>query len=373
MRFSRRQRQALLWWNNSRHDGIICHGAVRSGKTTACALGFVLWATCSFDRRDFAICGKSRAAVRRNLVAPTLDLLRRFGFTVEEHISSASFTVRFGGRSNIFRLFGGMNEASAALIQGITLAGVLFDEVTLMPQSFVSQAMARCSVDGSKVWFCCNPDSPAHWFKREYVDRAEERRLKVLHFAMSDNPSLSRETLAKYHRQFAGKFFRRYVLGCWESPDDLVYDFMEDGQLAAEPPPEPHERYVISVDYGTANPSSFGLWGLKNNVWWRIREFYHDGRAKGSLTDEEYADRLDALKAGCTAVLKRELINGYNMGGYLHNAKLVDALMNARDELPGLGFLRVTSPAETYECGKGCVPTIKSIAYTCNALTEAQR
>lgn len=299
MRFSRKQLRALSWYAESdAYNGIVCHGAVRSGKTTACALGFVLWAMCRFDRREFAICGKSRDAVRRNLVEPLLPLLRRFGFRVSVRLGDACLTVSMGRRVNTFRLFGGMNEASAALIQGITLAGVLFDEVTLMPESFVSQAMARCSVDGAKLWYCCNPDSPAHWFKRGYIDRAAERRLLVLHFEMRDNPSLSRATLDMYYRMFEGKFFRRYVLGLWESPEGLVYDFMEDGSLASEPPPEPLERYAISVDYGTANPSSFGLWGQKDGVWWRMREFYHDGRLNGSLTDEEYADRLDALADG---------------------------------------------------------------------------
>lgn len=238
---------------------------------------------------------KEPRGVRRNVVLPLLPMLREFGCEVREHLGDGYFTVSCGESENVFRLFGGMNEASAALIQGLTLAGALFDEVTLMPQSFVAQASARCSVARSKLWFCCNPDSPGHWFKREYVDRAEEKNLLSLHFAMSDNPSLAPEVVARYHRMYAGKFFRRYVLGLWESPDGLVYDFMADGSLAAEPPPEPHEKYVVSCDYGTANPASFGLWGLKGGVWWRIDEFYYDGRKLGSLTDEEYVERLSAL------------------------------------------------------------------------------
>lgn len=297
-KLSAKQRRAAVWWAGKRDrgmDGIICEGAVRSGKTAAAGLGFVLWAMCGFDRREFAICGKSREAVRRNLVLPLSEELRALGFDVVERVSDGVLTVRYDGVINRFRLFGGMNEASAALVQGITLAGVLFDEVTLMPQSFVSQCMARCSVEGAKVWFCLNPDSPEHWFKREFIDRADERRYLRLKFEMEDNPSLTVETIERYHRGLNGKFFRRYVLGLWESGEGLVYDFMGDGSRAVDPPREPLERYAVSVDYGTANPASFGLWGKKDGVWYRVDEYYHDGRKQGSLTDGEYVDALSKL------------------------------------------------------------------------------
>lgn len=276
-------------------DGVICEGAVRSGKTAAAGLGFVLWAMCSFSGREFAICGKSREGVRRNLLLPLIGEFRRLGFEVRERISDGVVAVSCGEVTNVFRLFGGMNEASAALVQGITLAGVLFDEVTLMPQSFVSQCMARCSVSGAKVWFCLNPDSPEHWFKREFIDRAADRRLMRLRFEMSDNPSLSSETIERYYRSLNGRFFRRYVLGLWESGDGLVYDFMCDGSRAVDPPDEPLERYAVSIDYGTANPASFGLWGRKDGVWYRVDEYYHDGRRDGSLTDGEYVEALGRL------------------------------------------------------------------------------
>ncbi len=312
MRFSRKQRKVLTWfYSKNRSDfsakkgengggagekvGVICHGAVRSGKTLACGVGFILWAMCSFAGREFAICGKSRSAVRRNLLGQVSEALKSFGFRIEHRISENLFVVKFGKIQNTFRIFGGMNEASASLIQGCTLAGVLFDEVTLLPETFVQQAMARCSVSGAKYWFCCNPDSPGHWFKREFLDRADERRLEVVHFEMGDNPTLGREVLERYHLQFGGSFFRRFVLGLWEAPEGLVYDFMVDGRLADEPPREPLERYVVSVDYGTANPASFGLWGCKDGVWWRVDEFYYDGRKSGSLTDEEYVERLGRL------------------------------------------------------------------------------
>jgi hypothetical protein len=72
--FSPKQRKAIGWWQDPQTralDAVICDGAVRSGKTTALSLGFVLWATATFQERDFAFCGKTRTSLRRNLLQLT--------------------------------------------------------------------------------------------------------------------------------------------------------------------------------------------------------------------------------------------------------------------------------------------------------------
>lgn len=147
--FSPKQRKAINWWNDphTQHlDAVICDGAVRSGKTTALSLGFVLWATVSFHQQNFAICGKTKTSLRRNLILPLLSLLKAVGFHISENFSSGYIEIALGSRYNRFYTFGGKDESSASLIQGMTLAGVLFDEVALMPRSFVEQALARCSM-----------------------------------------------------------------------------------------------------------------------------------------------------------------------------------------------------------------------------------
>ena len=196
--FSPKQRQVLGWWRQGAEtagmDAIICDGAVRSGKTLCLGLSFLLWAMTRFHRQQFALCGKTTESVRRNLLSSVLPLLEELGFAWEEKVSRNWMKVRFGGRENTFFLFGGKDEGSAALIQGVTLAGVLLDEVALMPRSFVEQACARCSVTGAKFWFSCNPEGPGHWFYKEWICKAEERRTLHLRFFMEDNPALSEDT-----------------------------------------------------------------------------------------------------------------------------------------------------------------------------------
>ena len=270
---SPKQRFVLKWWNMRScggRDAIICDGAVRSGKTLSMSLGFIFWAAKSFKGGYFAMCGKTVTALRRNVITPMLPLLRKYGFVITEKVSGNYFDVTLLGRTNRVYLFGGKDESSAALIQGMTLSGVFFDEVALMPRSFVEQALARCSVQGSKMWFNCNPDNPSHWFYNEWIKKRKQKNALYIHFTMEDNPSLSKSVRERYERMYSGAFYDRFVLGKWTASHGVVYPMFS---------PEKHvfsghvecERFVISCDYGTVNPSSFGLWGLHEGVWYRLR------------------------------------------------------------------------------------------------------
>lgn len=300
-KFSRKQRRVLTWWCDPafrEREAIICDGAVRSGKTLCMGLGFFCWAMAGFHGMRFALCGRSVEGVRRNLLSAVRPMLEELGFEVEERVSRNRVTVRLGGRENIFYLFGGRDEASAAGIQGITLAGALLDEAALMPRSFVEQAVARCSVEGAKVWLSCNPEGPAHWLYREWILKAEEKRALYLHFTMRDNPGLSEETILKYERQFQGAFYRRFVLGEWVHAEGLVYSFFNESFLRAAPVGR-IERWRVSCDYGTVNPASFGLWGEREGTWYRVQEFYFDSRRAGrQKTDGEYVRDLARLAGG---------------------------------------------------------------------------
>ena len=297
-KLSPKQRQVMLWWQKN-YDAIICDGAVRSGKTFCMGVAFLLWAMTCFHGRQFALCGKTIGALRRNLLYDALPEVERVGVRCEERRSENSFTLRWGGRSNRFLLFGGQDEGSAALIQGVTLAGLLLDEAALMPRSFVEQACARCSVPGSKLWFNCNPEGPEHWFYREWILKAEERRALYLHFTMEDNPGLDEAVRERYQRLYSGIFYRRFVLGEWVTAEGRVYDFFDRRRDVAPVPPGRMEAWRVSVDYGTVNPTSMGLWGRRNGVWYRVKEFYYDSRREGrQKTDAEYVRDLRALCGG---------------------------------------------------------------------------
>lgn len=284
----------ILAFPYSKYDVLICDGAVRSGKTSIMMWAFVRWAMENFSGQRFGVCGRTVDSCTKNIIVPfTAMSLAKERYIIRWRRGDKVMEVRRGAVTNYFEVFGGKDEASYTLIQGRTLAGVLLDEVVLMPRSFVEQALTRCSVDGAKLWFSCNPGSPQHWFYLEWIKRHKERNALYLHFEMTDNPGLSEKTLERYQNMFTGVFYDRYIRGLWVLAEGLVYDFGEENIV--DDVPESGE-YYISCDYGTLNPFSAGLWCWDGKTATRIREYYYSGREEHrNKTDEEYYTELEKL------------------------------------------------------------------------------
>ncbi len=326
--FSSKQRKVLNWWCDSSPvkdmDGIIADGAIRSGKTVCMSLSYVMWAMHCFTGQNFGMAGKTIGSFRRNVLFWLKLMLKSRGYSVVDHRSDNMIEVSRGNVLNYFYIFGGKDERSQDLIQGITLAGMFFDEVALMPESFVNQATGRCSVEGSKYWFNCNPDGPYHWFKVNWIDKstgylgrqkiealkakaAEEgrnveiKKLLYLHFIMDDNLSLSAKIKDRYKSMYTGVFFKRYIMGLWAMAEGVIYDMfdlekhiVDVKKLEASGKIQWTGDYYVSCDYGTQNATVFLLWRKSaGGSWYCIREYYHSGREKGvQKTDAEYSEDL---------------------------------------------------------------------------------
>ena len=308
--FSKKQRQVLNWWTDSSpvkdYDGIIADGAIRSGKTVSMSLGFVFWAMERFDGQNFIMAGKTISSFQRNVLNNLIVMLRSRGYHCIHHLSGEDpnmLEVSRKGKVNYFYIFGGKDEGSQDLVQGITAAGAFFDEVALMPESFVNQATGRCSVEGAKWWFNCNPGGPIHWFKTNWIDKHQEKKLLYLHFTMDDNLSLSEKVKEKYRNMYAGVFYLRYIKGLWRAAEGLIYTMFTDENLYSD-----EERPValkstgtrmIAVDYGTTNPCVFlDTWDDGRTIW-VDREYRWDSRseearrsASPQKTDSQYADDM---------------------------------------------------------------------------------
>lgn len=337
--FSQKQRKVLNWWCPAspvkNYDGIIADGAIRSGKTISMSLSFIMWAMSSFSGQNFGMCGKTIGSFRRNVLFWLKLMLKSRGYGVADHRTDNLIVVTRNGVENFFYIFGGKDERSQDLIQGITLAGIFFDEVALMPESFVEQATGRCSVDGSKYWFNCNPGGPYHWFKVNWIDRSigylgkkkvakikeeaakegkkvELRKLLYVHFTMDDNLSLSEKIKERYRNNYKGVFFKRYIMGLWAMAEGVIYDMFDADkhvvntqELAADYEKRTgesfwtEERYV-SCDYGTQNPTAFLLWNKAvDKKWYCRKEYYYSGRDKGKQkTDAEFSKELTKWLGG---------------------------------------------------------------------------
>lgn len=289
----------ILAFPYTKYEAIICDGSIRSGKSSIMMWAFVKWGMMNFDGQRFAICGKSVDSCIKNVIQPFLAMsLARETYRLRWRRIDKVLEVQNGNTTNLFEVFGGKDESSFALIQGRTLAGVLLDEVALQPRSFVEQALARCSVSGSRFWFNCNPGPPSHWFYQEWIKQTERHKALHLHFLLEDNPALDPEIVERYKNTYAGVFYRRYILGEWCVADGLVYPMFDKAKHIAT---EQHSGgvYYISIDYGTLNPTAIGLWQLRNGKAVMLKEYYYDGRKqKHQKTDEEYADDLEAFAEG---------------------------------------------------------------------------
>ena len=298
-KFSKRQVLAMTWWNRPafrEKDAIVGDGAVRSGKTLCMTVGFFLWSMSTFTGETFGLCGRSISSLRRNVVMNLQNWLGDL-MQIQEHRADSKITVHYGERVNTYYLFGGLDESSYKQIQGITLAGAFLDEVALMPRSFVEQTCARCSVAGSKLWFNCNPAGPEHWFYKEWICKAVDKRALRLHFTMEDNLALDPNIRKRYENMYEGVFYRRYIQGEWCVAEGLIYSFDKKLHMVAGTEIQAqYGRWYISVDYGTLNPFSAGLWWLHEGKAIRVAEYYYSGRTTNAQkTDEEYYNEIEKL------------------------------------------------------------------------------
>lgn len=331
--FSERQLQVLTWWREGSPvrsaNGIICDGAIRSGKTLIMSMSYVMWAMECFNGRNFGIAGKTIASLKRNLVTPLIQVMRVRGYKIRERRHDNEIIITYNGNQNTFTLFGGRDESSQDLVQGFTASGFFFDEVTLMPRSFVEQCRARCSVDDeenggdfAKQWFNCNPSSPYHWFKTEILDKADKMNYLHLHFNITDNPSLSKRVINNYMTMYTGVFYSRFILGKWVIGDGVVYDNFDEKTMVFSAETVAQCRFsktFIAVDYGTSNPTVFKKWrkSISNVIqedkygdrqirvgdWVCTDEYFYSGKGKETSkqkTDDEYVkDLMEFVKYEC--------------------------------------------------------------------------
>ncbi len=349
--FSKKQLKVLTWWCDTspykEKNGVICDGAVRSGKTLCMSISFISWAFYNFCDTSFAICGKTISSLRRNVITPLIPNLLSLGFKCDYKISRNLLEIEKGNNKNRFYIFGGRDESSASLIQGMTLGGVLLDEVALMPRSFVEQALARCSLEHSKFWFNCNPEHPFHWFYAEWIKKSDAKNMLYIHFKMEDNPSLSSSVINRYKSLYSGAFYERFIDGRWVAADGLVYP-MFDNRCHIRKSGGKFFLYYLSCDYGTVNPFSLGLWGKAEDGWYRLDEYYHSSRDRGiQLTDEEYYGKLLSL------------VNGRKI-----EAIIIDP--------SAASFIETIKRHGVFRVIKADNDVLKGINYVCNALKNGE-
>ena len=307
--FSVQQRKLMHWWRPgltfAENDFVIADGAIRSGKTIACIIGFMTWSQEMFAGESFILAGKTMGALKKNVIRPMLQILEAWGWPYEYIRSGTDARIEIG--SNTYYLYGANTEAAQDALQGLTAAGAYLDEAALFPRSFVDQAIGRCSVEGAKIWMNCNPAGPHHYIREEYILKAREKKVYHLHFAMTDNLTLSRGVLGRYRRLWphGSVFYKRFILGRWVAADGLIYQQFSDNvneYLITEKWLKEHEIVyaVIGVDFGgTKSAHSFTLTGFTRGYRQVVvlDEYYCRKRLNPKQLQDDFVDFVKRAQA----------------------------------------------------------------------------
>lgn len=293
MIYTKKQRQLLELWKRKQLCRInLLEGSVSSGKTWVSLVLWGFWVATMPADKLYLMCGKSLTTLKRNCLIPLEELFGRSNF---QFSTSAKEAYLFGRRI----LLEGANDArSESKIRGLTLQGAYCDELTLFPKDFFVMLLSRLRVPGAKLIATTNPDSPEHWLKKEYIDRRTELDMLVVRFLLDDNTTLDPQYVAAVKAEYTGVFYNRFILGEWCLAEGIVYPQFDRTQHMRQLD-SPQGKWYISVDYGTLNAFSAGLWCYDGKQAYRAAEWYYSGRAqRRQLTNAQYLKHIQALAGG---------------------------------------------------------------------------
>ena len=295
MIYTKKQLELMMLWKKNKLKRLnILEGSVSSGKTWISLVLWGFWVATMPSDKLYLMCGKSLTTLKRNCLIPLEELFGTDNFTFS---TSAKEAYLFG---RLILLEGANDARSESKIRGLTLQGAYCDELTLFPEDFFVMLLSRLRVPGAKLIATTNPDSPEHWLKKKYIDRKSELNMLSIRFLLDDNTTLDPEYIQAVKAEYSGVFYNRFILGEWAIAEGLIYpQFNKDLHVVSNYKPSKDAIYYISIDYGTVNPCSMGLWALEDDNAVRIKEHYYNSKKQGDRrTDEEHYQSLVELAKG---------------------------------------------------------------------------
>jgi len=241
----------------------------------------------SGPKGDGMIIGVSRDSIQRNVI-PTLYKILNFPLP-----TAKCMQVSLYGRTIYF--VGAHDESAVRKIQGSTLAFAYVDEATCIPEPFWKMLLSRISIKGAQLFATLNPESPSHWLKKQYIDRANELDLIYWNFLLDDNPALDPKYVENLKKEYTGAYYKRLILGEWCAAQGIIYaDFDEDNIFDRDL--HNPSYWVAGMDYGTTNATACHIAAISPKMWPQIRiekEYYYDSEKAGrAKTDAELADDI---------------------------------------------------------------------------------
>lgn len=281
----------MEYWHNATHRWNIKQGATRSGKTF---LDYYLIPKRILSCKGnglIVLLGNTRGTLGRNILDPMRSI---WGEELVGKIGSDNTVMMFGKKVHTL---GADKVSQVQKLQGAGIEYCYGDEVTTWCEEVFAMLKSRLDKPNSLFDGTCNPDSPNHWLKK-FLD--SDADIFVQHYTIDDNPFNSPEFVENLKKEYAGSvYYNRFILGEWAAAEGLVYPMFSPEEQVVHLDEDPNGEYYISVDYGTVNPTSMGLWCKQGKNAVRVREYYYDSKKSlKQLTDEEYYEALCELAKG---------------------------------------------------------------------------
>ncbi|MDE6678314.1 MAG: PBSX family phage terminase large subunit [Ruminococcus sp.] len=287
MIYTKKQLQLMRLWQTNQLKRInILEGSVSSGKTWISLVLWAFWVKTMPEENLYMMCAKSLTALKRNCLFPLTELVGESNFSFS---MARKEGILFGRKI----LLEGANDARAeSKIRGLTLQGAYCDELSQFPKDFFTMLLSRNRKSQATIFATTNPDSPSHWLKTDYIDRADELSLLDIKFTLDDNTTLDSEYVRNIKLEYTGIFYERFILGKWVLAEGLIYPMYQN--VLEKPPENVPDLWALSIDYGTQNAFAGLLWGHFNGVWYAVDGYYHSGRDTNiQKTDDEYGKDLE--------------------------------------------------------------------------------
>lgn len=278
----------------------VWEGSVRSGKTIASLLRFLLAIATLTTTGEIVVVSRTRDSAARNVFAPLQDRTL-FGPIADTVIYSPGNPYGYILGRKVWVL-GSSDRKAEATLRGLTCALAYVDEITLLQLDFFTQLLNRLWI-GAQLFGTTNPDSPAHWLMERYLSRLtllpDWRTWK---FYLDDNPLLTEERKEAIRRENVGLFYRRNVLGEWVAGEGAIYD-MWDNHLVIPWDDLPRMDRVLGVgiDYGTTNATAALMLGIgehptdEGRALYLMDEWRYDSaHQQQRLTDAQMVTQMTA-------------------------------------------------------------------------------
>lgn len=267
-------------------------GATRSGKTYLDFKWIIPMRIRERVGKDglTVILGVTKTTIERNVLEPMRNL---YGADLVGAISSDNTAWIFGEKCYCL---GAEKVSQVSKIRGASIKYCYGDEVADWSEDVFALLKSRLDKEYSCFDGTYNPQYPGHWLKK-FLDSDADIFSQT--YTIDDNPFLPPTFVENLKREYAGTvFYDRYILGRWTLAEGLVYPmFSTEASLTSEKGGP--GLYYIAIDYGTQNPTVFGLWRVHKGHSVMEKEFYHSGRETNrQKTDEEYYQELEKFAEG---------------------------------------------------------------------------